>query len=84
MRSSRGSGAWRCSPPPGRRPAVVRGVAASAGPAPRGGGLAAEVRDAREPWRHTSVVAPVATGSISGFGGIGYELAVRAVAAKLQ
>ena len=40
--------------------------------------------DAREPWRRTSVVAPVAMGSISGFGGIGYELAVRAVAAKLQ
>ncbi|MEC6988376.1 MAG: type II 3-dehydroquinate dehydratase, partial [Actinomycetota bacterium] len=35
-------------------------------------------------WRRTSVVAPVATGSISGFGGVGYELAVRAVAAKLQ
>ncbi len=40
--------------------------------------------DAREPWRRTSVVAPVATGSLSGFGGVGYELAVRAVAAKLQ
>jgi 3-dehydroquinate dehydratase II len=39
---------------------------------------------AREPWRHTSVVAPVATGSISGFGKQGYELAVRAVAAKLM
>ena len=24
--------------------------------------------NAREPWRHTSVVAPVATGSIMGFG----------------
>jgi len=34
---------------------------------------------AREPWRHTSVVAPVATGTIAGFGGHGYELAVRAV-----
>jgi 3-dehydroquinate dehydratase-2 len=40
--------------------------------------------DAREPWRRTSVVAPVATGVISGFGGTGYELAVRAVAAKLK
>jgi len=39
--------------------------------------------DAREPWRRTSVVAPVATGSIVGFGGDGYELAVRAVAATL-
>jgi 3-dehydroquinate dehydratase II len=37
----------------------------------------------REPWRHTSVVAPVATGTISGFGGHGYGLAVRAVAALL-
>ena len=39
--------------------------------------------NAREPWRHTSVVAPVATGSITGFGATGYELAVRAVAARL-
>ncbi|MET0578683.1 MAG: type II 3-dehydroquinate dehydratase [Ilumatobacteraceae bacterium] len=36
--------------------------------------------NAREPWRHTSVVAPVASGSIVGFGGHGYELAARAVA----
>lgn len=35
---------------------------------------------AREPWRHTSVIAPVAKGSIVGFGGFGYELATRAVA----
>jgi 3-dehydroquinate dehydratase-2 len=33
----------------------------------------------REPWRHLSVVAPVADGSIAGFGGLGYELAVEAV-----
>ena len=39
--------------------------------------------NAREPWRHTSVIAPVSTGSIMGFGKHGYELAVRAVAAKL-
>lgn len=39
--------------------------------------------NAREPWRHTSVVAPVATGSIMGFGKNGYDLAVRAVAAAL-
>ena len=39
--------------------------------------------NAREPWRHTSVIAPVATGSIVGFGGHGYELAIRAVAAAL-
>lgn len=37
----------------------------------------------REPWRNTSVVAPVATGTISGFGGYGYRLAIRAVAAAL-
>lgn len=36
--------------------------------------------NAREPWRHTSVVAPVASGSIAGFGLRGYELAVRAIA----
>jgi 3-dehydroquinate dehydratase II len=34
---------------------------------------------AREPWRHTSVVAPVADGSITGMGGHGYPLAVEAV-----
>jgi 3-dehydroquinate dehydratase-2 len=39
--------------------------------------------NAREPWRHTSVVAPVATGSIVGFGKHGYQLAVHAVAAEL-
>lgn len=39
--------------------------------------------NAREPWRHTSVVAPAATGSIMGFGKHGYDLAVRAVAAEL-
>ena len=37
----------------------------------------------REPWRHTSVVGPVATGTVAGFGIDGYELAVRAVAASL-
>ena len=39
--------------------------------------------NAREPWRHTSVVAPVATGTISGLGADGYDLAVQAVARKL-
>jgi 3-dehydroquinate dehydratase II len=39
--------------------------------------------NAREAWRHTSVVAPVATGSILGLGIHGYELAVAAVARKL-
>ena len=38
---------------------------------------------AREAWRHTSVVAPVATGTIAGFGGHGYQLAVAAVARLL-
>ena len=36
--------------------------------------------NAREPWRHTSVVSPVATGTIVGFGGQGYVLAAEAVA----
>jgi 3-dehydroquinate dehydratase-2 len=40
--------------------------------------------NAREPWRHTSVIAPVADGSIVGFGGYGYELALRAVANQLE
>jgi 3-dehydroquinate dehydratase-2 len=34
----------------------------------------------RESWRHESVVAPVASGTIAGFGGIGYVLAIQAVA----
>ncbi|MBK9178374.1 MAG: 3-dehydroquinate dehydratase [Acidimicrobiales bacterium] len=38
---------------------------------------------AREPWRHTSVVAPVADGAVVGFGGLGYELAIEAVARLL-
>ncbi|HUC36361.1 MAG TPA: type II 3-dehydroquinate dehydratase [Acidimicrobiales bacterium] len=38
---------------------------------------------AREPWRHTSVVAPVADGTVSGFGGLGYRLAMWAVAELL-
>lgn len=37
----------------------------------------------REPWRSTSVVAPVATGAICGLGGHGYQLAVAAVARLL-
>jgi len=39
---------------------------------------------ARESWRHTSVVTPVATGLISGFGGHGYRLAVEAVGLLLK
>jgi 3-dehydroquinate dehydratase II len=38
----------------------------------------------REPWRHTSVVAPVATGTIAGFGGLGYALAVEAAVRSLS
>jgi 3-dehydroquinate dehydratase II len=39
---------------------------------------------AREPFRHTSVLAPVASGLIAGFGGLGYELAVTAAATLLK
>jgi 3-dehydroquinate dehydratase II len=34
---------------------------------------------AREPFRHTSVIASVSDGCIAGFGGMGYRLAVEAV-----
>lgn len=40
--------------------------------------------DRREPWRRNSVVAPAASGSISGFGFHGYTLAVEAVATMLS
>src|SRR5580692_8648683 len=39
---------------------------------------------AREPFRHTSVLAPVTAGGIAGFGGLGYELAIEAAAALLK
>jgi 3-dehydroquinate dehydratase-2 len=38
---------------------------------------------ARESWRQTSVIAPAATGTIAGFGGHGYTLAMDAVAGLL-
>jgi 3-dehydroquinate dehydratase II len=38
----------------------------------------------RESWRHTSVVAPIAVGTISGFGANGYSLAIRAIASHLS
>jgi 3-dehydroquinate dehydratase-2 len=39
--------------------------------------------NAREAWRHVSVVSPVSKGTIAGFGGQGYDLAVQAVARLL-
>lgn len=51
------------------------------------GGVVVEVHlsnpAAREPFRHTSVVAPVADGCVAGFGGLGYQLAVEAAARLL-
>ena len=38
----------------------------------------------RETWRHTSVVSPVATGVIMGFGAAGYPIAVRAAVAMVH
>ncbi|MCU1426937.1 MAG: 3-dehydroquinate dehydratase [Actinomycetia bacterium] len=38
---------------------------------------------ARDEWRHLSVIAPVVTGTIAGFGADGYRLALDAVAASL-
>lgn len=37
----------------------------------------------REPWRHQSVITPVATGVIMGFGGDGYPIAVQVAVAKV-
>lgn len=39
---------------------------------------------AREVWRHTSVIAPVADASICGLGPFGYELAMQAVVRHLE
>jgi 3-dehydroquinate dehydratase-2 len=38
---------------------------------------------AREEWRHTSVIAPVATAIIAGLGGHGYPMSIAAVARLL-
>lgn len=40
--------------------------------------------EAREAWRRTSVIAPVAKGTIAGFGPVGYVLAIQAVASLLR
>jgi len=39
---------------------------------------------AREAWRHTSVIAPVVDGTITGLRADGYRLAIEAVAARLS
>lgn len=39
--------------------------------------------NAREEWRRLSVVAPVVTGTVAGFGREGYRLAVEAAVAKM-
>lgn len=39
---------------------------------------------AREPWRRISVIAPVVTGTVAGFGRHGYRLAIEAAAALLK
>ena len=39
---------------------------------------------AREPWRHESVIAPVAIGTIAGFGGESYVLGIEALARHLE
>jgi 3-dehydroquinate dehydratase-2 len=38
---------------------------------------------ARETFRHVSVIGPIATGTVAGFGTLGYRLALEAVAARL-
>lgn len=38
---------------------------------------------AREPWRHLSVIEPVATATVAGHGGAGYRIAIETVARSL-
>jgi 3-dehydroquinate dehydratase-2 len=40
--------------------------------------------NARDEWRHTSVIAGAVTGTIAGFGADGYRLAIEAVAARMS
>ncbi len=40
--------------------------------------------ETREPWRHLSVVAPVADATVKGLGGTGYPLAITTVADLLE
>jgi 3-dehydroquinate dehydratase II len=40
--------------------------------------------NARQPWRHTSVVSPVASGIVAGLGIMGYELAIEAAARSVE
>ena len=39
---------------------------------------------AREPFRHKSMISPVAIGMICGFGPLGYTMAIQALAARLE
>ena len=38
----------------------------------------------REPWRHSSVVAPVSSGTIAGFGAKGYQMAIDAIVGMIE
>ena len=38
----------------------------------------------REPWRHTSVLAPVSSGTIAGCGAKGYQMAIDAIVGMIQ
>jgi 3-dehydroquinate dehydratase-2 len=40
--------------------------------------------NARDPWRHVSVLSPVVDGVIAGLRAVGYRLAIEAVAARLE
>ena len=40
--------------------------------------------NARDPWRHVSVLSPVVDGIIAGLRAVGYRLAIEAVAARLE